>query len=330
MAGWKTGYGDGAPEATVADGQRVTGTSYVISGLTNGTEYEVELRGTRGGDTSYQVTNWLKGRWITVNGTPTPAGTLTITPSAPSREYGGADDLSYAVSGLDAGDAATDVVSGSLSRAAGEDAGSYAFDMSGLSIAAAYAHKYTLPSAPSVADYTITPRPITAVSGVTVNTRPADGSTAASFDTSNAQGTGVLATELADFRAGGLQVSGSFPAATPGTHSLSVTYSLGDSGTFRAANYTLSSTSDTLGGEITQANCGCASRLMLLADGVPAEGRYPVTIVVGLPSPAGPGGVTVTLTASGTATVGDDYTILHYHRQHRGGRDGRHVDRHRH
>ena len=127
---------------------------------------------------------------MTVKGTPgqaPPAGTLTITPSAPSREYGGTDDLSYAVGGLDAGDAATDVVAGSLSRAAGEDAGSYAFDMSGLSIAAAYASKYTLPAAPSVANYTITARPITAVSGVTVNSRPAAGGTAATFDTSGAR-----------------------------------------------------------------------------------------------------------------------------------------------
>ena len=254
LAGWKTGYGDGAPEATAADGQRMTSSSYTITGLDNGTEYEVELRGTRGGATSYRVTNWLKSGWITVRGFAggPPAGTLTITPSAPSREYGGTEDLSYTVSGLDPGDAATDVVSGVLSRAAGEDAGSYAFDMSSLSIAAAYADKYTLPSAPSVANYTITPRAITAVSGVTVNSRPADGSVAATFDTSAANGTGVLSAELADFQSGGLQVSGSFPAATPGTHDVSVTYSLGDNGTFKAANYTLSVAADTLQGQLTQ------------------------------------------------------------------------------
>ena len=290
----------------------MTGNSHVISGLDNGAEYEVQLRGTRHGDTSYRVTNWLKSAWVTVRGTPgqaTTARTLTITPSAPSREYGGADDLSYAVSGLDAGDAATDVVAGTLSRAAGENAGSYAFDLSGLSIAAAYAGKYALPAAPSVANYNITARPITAVSGVSVNSRSADGSLTATFDTSAATGTGVLAAELADFRSGGLLVSGSFPAATPGTHSISVTYSLGDSGSFRAANYTLTSTSDTLQGVITRANCGCGSRLALYADGVPAEGGDPVTVVVGLGSPAGAGGVSVTLSAGGTATLGADYTL---------------------
>ena len=312
LAAWKTGYGDGAPKATAADGYRVTGNSHVITGLTNGTEYEVELRGTRGGDTSYQVTNWLKSPWVTVKDTPgqtAAARTLTITPSAPSREYGGTDDLSYAVSGLDAGDAATDVVTGTLARAAGNGAGSYAFDLSGLSIATAYAQKYALPASPAVASYTITPRPIKAVSGVRVNSRPADGSAAATFDTGNAQGAGVLAAELSDFRSGGLVVSGSFPAATPGTHDVSVTYSLGDRGTFRAANYTLTSTAGTLRGEITQANCGCGSGLTLYADGVPAEGGDPVTVVVGLDRPAGPGGITVTLTAGGTATVRDDYTL---------------------
>ena len=119
----------------------------------------------------------------------------------------------------------------------------------------------------------------------------------------------MLAAELADFRAGGLVVSGSFPAATPGTHSLGVTYSLSDSGTFRAANYSLASTTDTLQGVITQGNCGCGSVLALYADGVPAEGGEPVVVVVGLGSPAGAGGVSVTLSAGGTATIDADYTL---------------------
>ena len=251
LSGWKTGYGDGAPDGTSADGQRMpsAGSTYVISGLSNGTEYEVELRGTRGGDTSYGVTNWLKSEWVEVRGTPGRG--LTITPSAPRREYGGVDDLGYTVGGLVDGDAAGDVVAGVLSRAAGDDAGSYAFDMSGLSVAAAYAGKYVLPSAPVVSAYTITPRAITAISGVRVNGRPVDGTTDATFDTSAAEGAGVLASELGDFRAGGLVVSGVFPAATAGTHSLSVTYSLQDHASFKATNYTLSTTTDTLQGEIS-------------------------------------------------------------------------------
>ena len=120
LRGWKTGYGDGAANGTAADGERMSGPdrSHVITGLSNGTEYEVELRGTRGGDTSYGVTNWLKSEWVSVRGAPGRA--LTITPSAPSRQYGGTDDLGYTVDGLDAGDTSNDVVVGSLSRAAGE------------------------------------------------------------------------------------------------------------------------------------------------------------------------------------------------------------------
>ena len=125
--------------------------------------------------------------------------------------------------------------------------------MSGLTIAAAYAGKYALPSAPTVSDYTITARPITSVSGVAVNSRAEDGTTAATFDTSAAEGAGVLAGELSDFRAGGLVVSGVYPAATVGTHDVAVTYSLRHQGSFKATNYTLSPTTDTLRGQITEA-----------------------------------------------------------------------------
>ena len=314
LRGWKTAYGDDAPRGTAADGQRMhsTRTTDTITGLTNGTEYEVELRGTRGGDTSYGVTNWLKSRWVSVRGTPgqaaQPAQTLTITPSSPTREYGGVDDLSYTVSGLVDGDAAGDVVSGALSRAAGNDAGTYAVGMGTLAIATAYGDKYTLPSAPAITTYTITPKTITAVSGVTVNRRASDGTTAATFDTSAAQGVGVLSAELADFRSGGLQVSGAFPAATPGTHSLSVTYSLRDQGTFKVANYTLSATTATLQGELTEV-AACGTGLALATHGLAAEGGHPVIVIVVLTQPAGPDGVEVTLTTSGTATAGDDYIL---------------------
>ena len=86
------------------------------------------------------------------------------------------------------------------------------------------------------------PTPITAVSGVQVNARLADGTTDATFDTSGAQGAGVPPAQLADFRAGGLQVTGAFPTATAGIHDVSVTYSLQDNGSFNASKYSLSST----------------------------------------------------------------------------------------
>ena len=259
---------------------------------------------------------------------------LVITPNSPTREYGGADDLSYTVSGLVDGDAAGDVVSGTLARLPGDDAGSYTISMSALAVASQYATKYRLPAAPAVAAYTITPKPaaytgtapakrydgtatvtgalsgsfaagdiltgdvvtvnggsyvsadagtgiaisgvssggadaanyavtisvsgditprtITAISGVSVNSRLTDGTTGATFDTGSAQGTGVLPAELADFRAGGLAVSGAFPSAEAGSYDVSATYSLQDHGSFKASNYTLSAGASraTLRGEI--------------------------------------------------------------------------------
>ena len=315
--------------------------SFTIRGLENGVEYEAQLQVLFGGGRSYRESgipddrkdDWLTSGWVSAKGTPVII--LTITPTSPTRVYGGTDDLSYTVGGLASGDAAASVVTGVLARAAGDDAGTYAFNLSGLSIASAYASKYGLPSAPSVANYTITAKPvtytstaadkvydgttdapsvlggsfatgdvlsgdtvtvsggsyasadvgaglavtgmslggadagnytatfsvtgdvtakpITAISGVTVNSRAADGTTTATFDTSSASGTGVVSAELADFRAGGLQVSGSFPAVAAGTHAVSVTYSLQDQGSFKAGNYSLSVTTATLSGEITTA-----------------------------------------------------------------------------
>ncbi len=314
--GWrryKTSYAADAPHATAADGTGLypaASGSVELTGLDNGVAYEVQARGVRFHTFDPEVMNWLKSDWRSATGTPErPAATaLTITPSSPTREYGGTDDLGYTVSGLIDGDAATDVVTGTLARAAGNDAGSYAIGLGTLAIASDYARKYALPSGPAVTTYTITPKAITAIGGVTVNARASDGTTTATFDTSAAQGTGLLPAELADFRAGGLQVRGSFPAATPGTHDLSVTYALRDHGAFRAANYSLSATAGTLQGELTEV-AACSSALMLFADGVPAEGRSPITVTAGLSSPAGMGGAKVSLTATGTAASGSDYTL---------------------
>ena len=258
FSAFKTGYGPDAPNATAAEGQSVQwpGQSaprgaYTISGLDNGASYEAELRGIRGGHTAYSVINWLESNWTKVSAAPAePAQELTITPTGTTRVYGEADGLGFTVGGLAAGDAAGDVVSGALGRAAGDDAGSYAINMGTLAVASAYAAKYVLPAAPAATAYTITPRPITAISGVTVNSRTADGTADATFDTSAAEGTGVLAAQLADFRAGGLRVSGAFPSAEAGTHDVAVAYSLGDHNSFTAANYRLARTTATLQGEL--------------------------------------------------------------------------------
>ncbi len=92
---------------------------------------------------------------------------------------------------------------------------------------------------------TINQASITAIGGVTVDAKTANGNTDATFDTSAATGTGVVSGELADFRAGGLQVSGSFAAATAGTHNVDVTYTLADNGSFKAANYEIAEDAKT-------------------------------------------------------------------------------------
>ena len=295
-----------------------------------------------GGETRFRVTPNYKttdGKYVTgaaatltcYIGWPYP---LAITPGNTTRAYGETDAMSYTVSGLVDGDADSDVVTGNLGRAPGDDVGSYAINLGTLAIAPDYATKYALPASLAAATYTITTRPaaytatgvnkaydgttavagplngafaagdlrsgdtvtvsggtyaaadagtgyavtgssvggadagnyavtlsvsgditpraVTAISGVQVSSRLPDGTTTATFDTSGAQGTGVVASELTDFRAGGLAVSGAFPSASAGTHDVSVTYSLQDHSSFKAGNYALSAAAATatLRGEI--------------------------------------------------------------------------------
>ena len=235
---------DGGPWASASRG------SSTVSGLDNGTAYEVQVRAIRApsgfGD---DVIDWLASDWKSLTATPAaPRTALAITPSRPTRPYGGTDDLSFTVTGLAEGDTADNVVTGALARTAGDDAGTYTINMGTLAIASGYTAKYELPSAPTVTAYEITPLTIPSVTGVTVVTRDADGTTTATFDTSAAVGTDVPAAELDDFRAGGLAVTGSFSSAAAGTHSVAVTYSLRDQGAFKAANYTLLTSTATLTG----------------------------------------------------------------------------------
>ncbi len=253
-AGDKMLFLEGTPLGTVADGGLPTHASrgsMPVSGLDNGTAYEVQVRAIRGDAAQYQVIDWLAGDWESLTATPAaPRTALAITPTRPTRPYGGADDLSFTVTGLAEGDTATDVVTGALARTAGDDVGTYAINMGTLAIASSYAAKYELPAAPTVTAYEITPLTIPSITGVTVVSRDADGTTTATFDTSAATGTDVPAAELDDFRAGGLVVTGSFPSAAAGAHSVAVTYSLRDQGAFKAANYTLLTSTATLTGEL--------------------------------------------------------------------------------
>ncbi|HRQ82640.1 MAG TPA: MBG domain-containing protein, partial [Azospirillaceae bacterium] len=82
---------------------------------------------------------------------------LTVTASAHSKVYGDADPaLGYSVSGLKFSDAASAVLSGSLSRTAGENVGSYAIGQGGLGLASS---NYTLSFSGST--LTINPAPLT-------------------------------------------------------------------------------------------------------------------------------------------------------------------------
>ena len=101
---------------------------------------------------------------------------LVITPGNTTRVYGGTDAMSYTVSGLVDGDAAGDVVSGSLGRAPGDDVGSYAINLGTLAVAPTYAQKYALPASPPAATYSITPKPAAYTS--TGANKPYDGTTA--------------------------------------------------------------------------------------------------------------------------------------------------------
>ena len=195
----------------------------------------------------------------TLAGTLAALATLTITPATVTRGYGEPEPalFAYTVSGDFAdGDSADTAffTTNPLSRAdsSNHDAGTYAFVLADPLPYAAGKEHYAFVLAPGVV-YTITPRAITAISGVTVVSRAADGTTAAAFDTSRAGGAGVLDAEVADFRDGGLVVSGAFPAADAGTHAVDVTYSLAKSGSFTAGNYALAAGVETatLAGTLT-------------------------------------------------------------------------------
>ena len=183
--------------------------------------------------------------------------TYTVTPKAAAYTATGVNkqyDGTTALAGpLNGGFAAGDIVSGDVVTVSG---GTYAsadvetgIAVSGSSVGGADAGNYSVTFSVSG---DITPRTITAISGVQVNARVADGTTAAAFDAASARATGVVASELADFRAGGLRVSGAFPSSSAGSHDVRATYSLQDHGSFKAGNYTLSAgaAGATLRGEI--------------------------------------------------------------------------------
>ena len=112
--------------------------TYSVSGLENGDTKETVLTGALTRAAGEDVGTYAIGQGtLTANGNYTVnyigadltigKKTLTVTAEAKSKTYGGADPtLTYTVSGLENGDTKETVLTGALTRAAGEDVGTYA------------------------------------------------------------------------------------------------------------------------------------------------------------------------------------------------------------
>ena len=174
---------------------------------------------------------------IDLTGTITKKAT-TFRGTAVTRVYDGTDTVSTKISGTFAPElVGGDVVTISGGTYGSADAGTN-IPISGATVGGVDAGNYAVTV--GAISGTITARTITAIDVVTVVAGTVDGATTANFDTTQATGTGVLASELADFRAGGLVATG-FLTADAGAHHVSMSYTLANSGTFKAGNYELGS-----------------------------------------------------------------------------------------
>jgi filamentous hemagglutinin family protein len=145
-------YGDDDPSLTytssgLLDGDSISGALTRVAGENTGL-YAI-TQGSVTAGSNYTIT--YSGADLSI----TPA-TLTIAANAATRIYGDADpSLTYAVSGLKRSDTAGDVLTGGLSRVAGEDVGAYAITQGGLTANPNYTITYT------GADLSITPATLT-------------------------------------------------------------------------------------------------------------------------------------------------------------------------
>ncbi|OYQ31708.1 hypothetical protein CHU95_21475 [Niveispirillum lacus] len=152
-----------ALSATKIYGDADPGLSYSVSGLVTGDSLTGDLRRAAGenvGTYTIEQGSLTAGRNYDIAFQSgqlviTPAA-LSVTASAITRVYSDADpDLTYRVSGLKRGDAATTVLSGGLVRAAGENVGTYAIGQGSLTANGNYTLRFT------GADFTITPANLT-------------------------------------------------------------------------------------------------------------------------------------------------------------------------
>jgi uncharacterized protein YjhX (UPF0386 family) len=199
---------------TRAVGETVAGGPYAIT------------QGTLAANSNYSIS--YTGANLTI--TPAP---LTVTADAQTKVYGDADPaLSYMASGFKLSDTAGTVLTGMLTRAAGETVvgGPYAIIQGSLAANSNYSLSYTS------ANLTITPAPLTVTADVQTkiygDADPALTYTASGFKLSDTAGT-VLTGALS--RAAGESVAGGPYAITQGSLAANSNYSL----SYTGANLTI-------------------------------------------------------------------------------------------
>ena len=160
---------------------------------------------------------------------------LTVTAdSGQTKVYGQPDPpLTYQASGFLGGDTAESVLTGALSRTAGENVGSYAINQGSLSAGGNYTIVFIS------ADFAITPLPITG--NFTAGNKVYDGNTSATVLTRTLNG--VLTADLANVRLSGGTATFADPYVGP---SKTVTLAGAILAGSAAANYTLSSVATTV------------------------------------------------------------------------------------
>jgi hypothetical protein len=179
---------EGTPTGTVAfyDGATSLGSSvlsgtlatFSISSLSVGTH---SITAVYGGDTNFTSST------STANTLTITAATLTVVAKAQTKTYGQPDPaLSYTATGFQFSDTAASVLTGGLTRAAGENVGSYAITQATLVANANYTISFTGNT------LTITPASVTA--SITANNKSYDATVVATITACKL--TGVLAADI--------------------------------------------------------------------------------------------------------------------------------------
>jgi hypothetical protein len=225
---------DGTTAATVAtrtltgvlagDTVTLTGGTATFDSATVGTGKTVTLTGAT--LTGTHAANYTLSSVSTTTANIT-AKVLTVTAQAKSKVYGAADPaLTYTVTGL----VGSDTLTGSLTRVAGTNVGTYAINQGTVTGGSNYTITYV------GANLTITAKAITG--SFTANNKVYDGTTAATVATRSL--TGVLAGDTVTLTGG----TATFDSATVGNGKTVTLTGATLTGT-HAANYTLSSVSTT-------------------------------------------------------------------------------------